>query len=138
MTSPRLPVPPMAWDRWGDPARAVALTPAPLAMVNDLLKVSAADVDAVPREEVRLRPSALDPADEAALGAIVGAGNVSTLDADRLPRAGGKSTLDLLRRKHRSEQAAPDAVVVPGGEDELAAVLALCAERGIAVVPFGG
>src|SRR4051794_2180759 len=138
MTTPRLPVPPMAWDRWGDPARAAELTPAQLAMVNDLLKVSAADVDAVSRDEVRLRPSALEPADETALVAIVGAANVSTGDADRLPRAGGKSTPDLLRRKHRTEQEAPDVVVVPANEGEITAVLALCAERGIAVVPFGG
>src|SRR4051794_12705684 len=137
MTKPRLPVPPMPWDAWGDPDRAVALSPAQLGMVHDLLKVSAANVAAVPREDVRLRPSALTTDDVATLAAIVGDAWVSTSDADRLPRAGGKSTLDLLRTKHR-EQDAPDGVVVPGGEDEIAALLAACAERRIAVIPFGG
>lgn len=133
-----LPVPPMKWDAWGDAAQATELSAAQLAMVNDLLKVSAADVDAVPRDKVRLRPSHLSAADREALAAIVGASDVSTADADRLPRAGGKSTLDLLRRKSRGEQDAPDAVVIPGTDDEIAAILEVCAERGIAVVPFGG
>jgi alkyldihydroxyacetonephosphate synthase len=128
----------MKWDAWGDPERITELSASQLAMVNDLLKVSADDVDAVPLGEVRLRPSQLSDAERDALVAIVGAGHVSTADADRLPRAGGKSTLDLLRRKSRGEQDAPDAVVLPGTEDEIAAILALCAERGIAVVPFGG
>jgi alkyldihydroxyacetonephosphate synthase len=128
----------MKWDAWGDPARATTLTAGQLAMVNDLLKASADDVDAVPLHEVRLRPTQLSPADREALAAIVGAEHVSTTDADRLLRAGGKSTLDLLRRKSRDEQDAPDAVVVPGGDDDVAAILACCAERGIAVVPFGG
>jgi alkyldihydroxyacetonephosphate synthase len=126
----------MRWDGWGDPAQTAELTASQLAMVNDLLKVAAPD--AVQPEEVRLRPSALTSADHDAFAAIVGEPYVSTEDADRLPRAGGKSTLDLLRRRSPAEQDAPDAVVVPGAEDEIAAILGLCAERGIAVVPFGG
>jgi alkyldihydroxyacetonephosphate synthase len=128
----------MKWDAWGDPAQAAELSAAQLSMVTEVLNVSAADVDALPREQVRLRPSQLSAADRAALAAIVGAAQVSIADADRLPRAGGKSTLDLLRRKSRAEQDAPDAVAVPGTDDEIAALLEVCGERGIAVVPFGG
>jgi alkyldihydroxyacetonephosphate synthase len=135
---PMLPEPPMRWDGWGDPDRVTELSPAQLALVHDLLKVSAADVDAVPRAEVRLRPSALSAEDRAALAAVVGDQWVSTEDGDRLPRAGGKSTVDLLRRKSRAEQAAPDAVVLPADETEISALLQRCAERGLAVVPFGG
>jgi alkyldihydroxyacetonephosphate synthase len=135
---PTLPVPPMKWNAWGDPARTTELSAAQLAMVNDLLKVSAADVDSPSRAEVRLRPSQLSADDRDALAGVVGSAHLSTADGDRLPRAGGKSTLDLLRRRSRNEQVAPDAVVLPGSEDEIAAILALCAERGIAVVPFGG
>ncbi|MDT4918839.1 MAG: alkyldihydroxyacetonephosphate synthase [Pseudonocardiales bacterium] len=139
MTSqPHLPVPPMKWDAWGDPDRVTELSAAQLRMVHDLLNVSAADIDPVPHAEVRLCPSQLSAADQDALAAIVGAEHLSTADADRLPRAGGKSTLDLLRRKSRDEQDAPDAVVLPGTDGEVAALLAACAERGIAVVPFGG
>jgi alkyldihydroxyacetonephosphate synthase len=128
----------MRWDGWGDPAEAAVLSAAQLAMVHDLLEVSAADVDAVPRAQVRLRPSALTAPDVAALAEVVGAAWVSTADADRLPRAGGKSTPDLLRRKDRGEQDAPDGVVVPGDEDEIGRLLAVCADRRLAVVPFGG
>jgi alkyldihydroxyacetonephosphate synthase len=130
--------PPMKWDAWGDPARATELSPSLLAMVNDLLKVSADDVHAVQREDVRLRPTALADDDRAALEGIVGSAYVSTDDDQRLPRAGGKSTLDLLRRKSSVEQDAPDAVVAPGSDDEVLAVLQLCERRGFAVVPFGG
>ena len=133
-----VPVPPMKWDAWGDPAKAIELSAAQLSMVNDLLKVSAADVSAVAREDVQLRPSSLTDADLAALEAVVGSAHLSTADADRLPRAGGKSTLDLLRRKSSEEQDAPDAVVLPGSEDEIVALLNVCGERGIAIVPFGG
>jgi alkyldihydroxyacetonephosphate synthase len=128
----------MKWDAWGDPAQATSLSEAQLTLVHDLLKVSAADVHAVARDDVRLRASRLTSEDEQALTAIVGAEHVSTADADRLPRAGGKSTLDLLRRKSRDEQEAPDAVVVPGSDDEVAALLSTCASREIAIVPFGG
>src|SRR5436305_12379827 len=128
-----LPVPPMAWDAWGDPHRAQPLSAAQLALVHDALGVSAADVDAVAREQVTLRPSVLTREDVAALATVVGNSWISTADVDRLPRAGGKSTLDLLRRKHRGEQDAPDGVVVPGTEAEIAELLALCAERGLAV-----
>jgi alkyldihydroxyacetonephosphate synthase len=133
-----LPMPPMKWDAWGDPSKAAELTPSLLGMVHDLLKVSADDVHAVARQDVRLRPSALSEDDRAALVSVVGAECVSTADDDRLLRAGGKSTLDLLRRKSDGEQDAPDAVVAPGTDDEVARLLALCTERGIAVVPFGG
>ena len=138
METPRLPVPPMKWDAWGDPQQAATLSEAQLGLVHDLLKVSAADVDAVAYDDIRLRPSQLSDDDRSGLDAIVGAEHVSTTDADRLPRAGGKSTLDLLRRKSRDEQDAPDAVVEPATDDEIVALLALCGERRIAVVPFGG
>lgn len=128
----------MKWDAWGDPAKAKPLSPQIQTLLQQALGVSADDVDAPAADEVVLRPSALSDVDLKALAAVVGAGHLSTDDRDRLPRAGGKSTLDLLRRKSREPQDAPDAVVLPGTDDEVAEVLALCAERRIAVVPFGG
>jgi alkyldihydroxyacetonephosphate synthase len=130
-----LPMPPMKWDAWGDPALAQPLSDSVTALLQNALGVSADDVDAPSRDEVRLRPSALSDADRDALAAVT---EISTDDADRLPRAGGKSTLDLLRRKSREPQDAPDAVVSPADESKITAVLRICSERGIAVVPFGG
>ena len=65
-------------------------------------------------EEVQLRPSALSTADRDALADIVGAENCGVDDDARLLRAGGKSTLDLLRRRDPGVQDAPDAVLLPG------------------------
>ena len=53
-------------------------------------------------------------------------------------RCRGKSYLDLLAQRAGDCEAAPDAVVAPGGHDEALAVLQACSEAGVAVVPFGG
>ncbi|HWC07509.1 MAG TPA: FAD-binding oxidoreductase, partial [Solirubrobacterales bacterium] len=64
--------------------------------------------------------------------------NVRTDRESRLRRAGGKSYLDLLRRREGDASDAPCAVVLPGTTEETAALLALCSEHGVVVVPFGG
>ncbi|MFF2354369.1 FAD-binding oxidoreductase [Kitasatospora sp. NPDC058115] len=133
-----LPLPPMKWDAWGDPALAKELSADIKGLLAAALGVTGDAAPGPDASEVVLRPCALSPDDLAALAAAVGETHVSTADADRLPRAGGKSTPDLLRRRSRAPQDAPDAVVLPGDEDETAALLAVCAERRIAVVPFGG
>ncbi|MFF2656242.1 FAD-binding oxidoreductase [Kitasatospora sp. NPDC058032] len=133
-----LPLPPMKWDAWGDPALAKELSADVKGLLAAALSVTGDAAPGPDASEVVLRPSALTPDDLAALAAAVGEAHLSTADADRLPRAGGKSTPDLLRRRSREPQDAPDAVVLPGDEDEIAALLAVCAERRIAVVPFGG
>lgn len=138
MADPQVPVPPMKWDAWGDEAKAKPLSDNIRALLQQALGVSADEVAGPDRSEVVLQPSALGDDDLRALRDVVGDGNVSRADADRLPRAGGKSTLDLLRRKSRAPQAAPDAVVLPGNDDEVAALLQVCSRRRIAVVPFGG
>lgn len=89
-------------------------------------------------EQVRLRPSALSAADREGLAAIVGSEHCGVDDAARLLRAGGKSTLDLLRRKDSGVQDVPDAVLLPRDDEEIAAILQYCAKKSIAVVPFGG
>lgn len=133
-----LPLPPMKWDAWGDPALAKELSADIKGLLAAALGVTGDAAPGPDASEVVLRPSALTPDDLAALAAVVGAAHLSTADADRLPRAGGKSTPDLLRRRSRDPQNAPDAVVLPGSEDEITALLAVCTERRIAVVPFGG
>ncbi|MFD8080995.1 FAD-binding oxidoreductase [Kitasatospora sp. NPDC059722] len=133
-----LPLPPMKWDAWGDPALAKELSADIKGLLAAALGVTGDAEPGPTADEVRLRPSRLTDADLKAIAAAVGEAHVSAADADRLPRAGGKSTPDLLRRRSREPQDAPDAVVLPGSEDEIAALLALCAERRIAVVPFGG
>jgi alkyldihydroxyacetonephosphate synthase len=131
-------LPPMKWNAWGDPAEAKPLSESIRSLLKQALGIdNARSADLAP-EQVRLRPSALSAADREGLAAVVGAEYCGTGDHARLLRAGGKSTLDLLRRKDTGVQNAPDAVLLPGDEAEIAATLRYCADHSIAIVPFGG
>jgi alkyldihydroxyacetonephosphate synthase len=57
---------------------------------------------------------------------------------DRLAHARGQGLPDLLRVRSGRVPAAPDAVVRPSSDAEIAAVLAACAAGGVRVVPWGG
>ena len=130
-------LPPMAWDAWGDPALAKPLPDAIRSLLEQALGVTGAGAPHPDPDQVRLRPSGLTGAHRDSLAAITGEAYLRTGDRDRLLHAGGKSTLDLLRRR-QIEQDAPDAVLLPGSEDEITAVLDYCSRHRIAVVPFGG
>ena len=92
----------------------------------------------VPVAEIRLSPCRLPDAARSALTDLLGADEVSTDREARLRHAGGKSYLDLLRRRAGDASDAPDAVVRPGTTAETAALLRLCSREGLVVVPFGG
>ena len=128
----------MKWNAWGDPAAAKPLSEGIRSLLQQALGVTGSDAVELDAGQVQLRPSALTGADCDGLAAIVGADFCRIDDRDRLLHAGGKSTLDLLRRKDAGIQDAPDAVLLPGDDDDVAAILGHCAQHGIAVVPFGG
>src|ERR1700733_1619001 len=131
-------LPPMKWNAWGDPDEAKPLSEGIRSLLAQALGVTGSPEGELKADQVQLRPSALTTANREALAAIVGPGHCRVDDQDRLLRAGGKSTLDLLRRKDSGPQDAPDAVLLPGTDDEVAAILRYCSQHGIAVVPFGG
>lgn len=131
-------LPPMKWNAWGDPGQAKPLSEGIRSLLAQALGVTGAPEVELDAEQVRLRPSELANGHREALAAIVGPNYCRVGDRDRLLHAGGKSTLDLLRRKDSGAQDAPDAVLLPGTEDEVAAILRYCSTHGIAVVPFGG
>jgi alkyldihydroxyacetonephosphate synthase len=134
----QVPVPPMQWDAWGDPSLAAPLSEGTSTLIRGMLGVSGEiTLPTLDPSTVTVSPSRLSDADLAGLRGIVGDAFASTADADRLLRAGGKSTPDLLRRR-RPTQEAPDAVVLPATDEEVAALLAWCEENRVAVVPFGG
>lgn len=56
----------------------------------------------------------------------------------RLAHAGGKSYDDLIRRRAGQASDAPDAVLLPDSADAVRAVLEICSQAKVAVVPFGG
>lgn len=138
MTHPEGLLPPMKWNAWGDPAAAKPLSEGIRSLLQQAVGVEGSPAAELQPDQVELRPSALSPTDREALAAIVGADYCRTADSDRLLHAGGKSTVDLLNRKQRGPQDAPDAVLLPADEDAVAAILRHCSEHRIAVVPFGG
>ncbi len=138
MTNPQGLLPPMKWNAWGDPAAAKPLSEGIRSLLKQAVGVEDSDAADLTPEQVQLRPSALSPADSDALAAIVGAEYCRTADTDRLLHSGGKSTIDLLNRRDRGVQDAPDAVLLPGDDEAVAAILRYCSEHRIAVIPFGG
>lgn len=119
---------------WGDPAEAGPVPEATRELVEAVWGIS-------PRpalDEVKLPPSRLSSAELESLAGVVGADHVLTCDAVRRLRTRGKSTPDLLKQREGDLRDAPDAVVRPGGHDEVAAVLGWAVEHDVAVVPFGG
>ena len=133
-----LPLPPMDLSRWGTKAEAKGLGRGISDLLRDVLGVTAESAARFDPASVTASPSRLSDADLAALADLVGDGNVSADDAQRLPRARGKSTPDLLAWRLRPEVNCPDAVVAPGDDDDVAALLNWCDSEGVAMVPFGG
>src|SRR6185312_599419 len=133
-------IPRSVWYGWGDPARAKALGPGALDFIRRTLKLNgiAEDHKPVALADVRVGPSALDPAVLAKLAAITGPEHVAVDATTRILHAGGKSTPDLIRRRSGDALEAPDAVVFPGSAEEVRSILALCVQRKLAVVTFGG
>src|SRR4029077_459081 len=74
----------------------------------------------------------------AQLRALVGERGLSSDHADRVAHAAGRGYPDLVRLRRGEPDGAPDAVVRPSEHEQLRGVLELCAQRAIAVVPFGG
>lgn len=133
--------PPMKWNAWGDPDAAKPLSDGIRQLLKAALGIEGTGAVAADPDQVALRPSALADTDRRALAAIVGEEFCRVDQRGRLLRAGGKSTLDLLRRNSPGTQDAPDAVLLPGGpdgEDQIAEILDYCSRHAIAVVPFGG
>ncbi|WP_040789763.1 FAD-binding oxidoreductase [Nocardia paucivorans] len=128
----------MVWDAWGVPEGHAPLSERIRGLLTQVFGISGEPAAHRDEGDVPLRSSELSADHRAGLSTVVGVDRVSTEHRDRLRHAGGKSTLDLLRRRAEGPQDAPDAVVFPADHDQVAAVLTYCADHEIAVVPFGG
>lgn len=88
--------------------------------------------------DIDVRPSQLSEAEVDELADATAPQAVSTDATDRAVFSLGKGYKDLVRMR-RGEIANPtDVIVRPETEDQVLAVLRACAERGLAVIPFGG
>ena len=118
---------------WGEPGAGPSPPEHAGALLRSELGVAGEVVSRpVALEDVRLGESALSPRVRERLAAVA---SVSEDREARVLRCRGKSYLDLLAQRAGDCLSAPDAVVAPA---DVAAVLRICAEEDVAVVPFGG
>ena len=89
-------------------------------------------------EDVTLPEQKNNEAFLAAIGAELGEGQVVDDKKSRLVHAAGKSFRDLWLMRHGQVQFAPDYVVYPDTEEDVALVVRAAHEHGVVLVPFGG
>ena len=89
-------------------------------------------------EDVTLPEQKNNEAFLAAIGAELGDGQVVDDKKSRLVHAAGKSFRDLWLMRHGQVQFAPDYVVYPDTEEDVALVVRAAHEHGVVLVPFGG
>lgn len=129
----------MRWWGWGpEGGRGGELPAAAERLLRAELGAGDRRTPPVALSEVRLPDPALPERVTARLAGIVGEDHVRQDRAARVSHAAGRSYPDLVRLRSGDGSGAPDAVVSPASEAEVADVLAACASDGIAVVPFGG
>lgn len=126
----------MLWSGWGDPQRAVTLAPHTLELLRVALGITHA-TNPVAFEQVELPAPRLVGRVHERFAAVVGPEKVLTDRASRIRHTRGKSTADLLRIRAGEASAAPDAILAPGSHDEVLALLTICEQEGLAVVPYG-
>ena len=128
----------MRWWGWGDSAHAAALPAAALRYLSSGLGLALRTSPPVALASVRLPSSALDRDTLDSLRGVVGERGVRDDRAERISHAAGRGYADLVRLRSGELEGAPDAVVLPSSHEQVRELLELCADRSIAVVPFGG
>jgi len=123
------------WWGWGDPAIEPALDAEALGVLRERIGELEPWPLARALEEIELPAAQSLPQ---ALIEAVGEESVFRGDEDRLRHSAGRGYVDLARLRNGALEAAPDAVVMPPDAASLRRVIDLCAEEGIAIVPFGG
>jgi alkyldihydroxyacetonephosphate synthase len=132
----------MKWWGWGN--EGVGFThedkPALAPFIAQAIDVDVRRKVAAPVrfEELPIPDPALPAELRADLDEAVGASFVSTDALDRVVHARGKSLRDLIRQRRGDLPRLPDAVVRPGGEEEVAGLLQAAVRADAVVIPFGG
>jgi len=128
----------MRWWGWGVEGHDAPLPRAAAALLRDELGAGGARADPPALDRVDLAAAALASSARARLVEAVGAEHVRDDRLTRIAHAAGRSYPDLVRLRSGRGLRAPDAVVYPADHDDVAALLALCAQEAVAVIPFGG
>jgi len=128
----------MRWWGWGSDAHATPWPAGAERLLREEIAWSPRATPPVALDDVALPARALSARSRERLCTAVGAEHVRDDRLARVSHAVGRSYTDLLRIRGGDGSTAPDAVVAPADGDQIAAVLAACAEERVAVVPFGG
>jgi alkyldihydroxyacetonephosphate synthase len=128
----------MRWWGWGEDAGAISLPEPAAALLRSELGMEERRREPVALEQVQLPDPRLSDEARTRMAAAVGEEHVSDDRLTRVTHAVGRSYPDLVRIRSGDGSSAPDAVVSPASADQVAAVLAACADARVAVVPFGG
>ncbi len=89
-------------------------------------------------DEIDVPESLLPDELAAALARAVGDKHVITEDLDRVVHTFGKSVRDLVRLRRNQLKRVPDAVVYPGDESQVSAVMQAVLDADAVLIPFGG
>ena len=128
----------MKWWGWGARSAVSSLPEQALEQLRGVLGAEARRTEPVALDEVQLGEPAAQAGPASVSPASSGRGWVRDDRLTRVLHAAGKSYPDLVRMRSGQAEQAPDAVVYPESADQVAALLRLCGEHGVAVVPFGG
>ena len=132
----------MKWWGWG--SEGVSFThedkPELIPFIERVLglKVGAPTSAPVRLEDLELAEPKLPEALRSGLERAVGAEFVSVDRLDRVVHARGKSLRDLIHQRRGELPRVPDAVVRPGSEAEITAILREAVSADAVVIPFGG
>jgi alkyldihydroxyacetonephosphate synthase len=127
------------WWGWGEDGAGPTLPEASGELLRTELGVDPGTrLRPVALGEVRLPEPGLPPDARARLVAAVGEGQLLEDREARVRHAAGRSYADLVRLRSGDAASAPDAVARPGSAAQVAAVLEICSDAQVAVVPFGG
>lgn len=92
----------------------------------------------LPLSAVRLPAQTRNQAFLAGAVEALGREHVREDDLERVSHAYGKSYRDLLRVRRGDASGAPDVVLYPASETEVAALVQLAARHAVVLIPFGG
>jgi alkyldihydroxyacetonephosphate synthase len=129
------------WNGWGSPGHEDALAanePAWRWLAQAFAMPALLATPARELSSIVLPPSRLGDHARQRLALLLGSFGVAHDDFDRVRHVAGRGLIDLLRLRAGALSVLPDAVLYPRNEADVLAVLKLCGEIGIAVVPFGG
>lgn len=131
--------PRMRWWGWGVDGHDKPIKPAAVDILTDVCGMNK-DANTPPPnvDDIKVNPSALNAEDIAALKEVVGEEFFKDDHYTRIMHTYGRSYPDLLRLRLGVVDIAPDAIVYPGTEEEVAKLIKVCEDREIAIIPFGG